>query len=198
MKRRSWYWIAAAAVLIAVFIVVFAVNSGQKPAGEIPPPETAPTETTPAPAPVPEQPSTTAPEEVGDDAQELVSPFVEAEATGRNDPETPLELEDIASGDALEDLKLDAYEFAENGMVQVGTPKVVSATVEKLDADASPPSAVVRVCLDFTEVDVQTPDGESVKDRSAPQQVPSLLTLQAVEGRWLVTKRSFPSESTCE
>ncbi|CAG7606959.1 hypothetical protein ACFPZL_04995 [Leucobacter soli] len=195
MKRRLWIWISAAAILAAVAaIVVIALAMNSAPTA---PPVTPPTAAAPDPSPVPEPASTASPDELGDDVEALIAPFIAAEAASRSDPSTPLAFEDVAAGDALEDLKLDAFEFSENGMVQSGAPTVVSAEVEDYDADASPPTAVVRLCLDFSKVDIQAPDGQSVKSSDAPQRVPSLLTLQSIEGRWLVTARSYPDESSC-
>ena len=129
--------------------------------------------------------------------KDLVEPFIAAEAAARTDQTHTIQFGDIATGDALKDLEVNAQEMREDGLVQVGSPKLVGATVLKVNNKAKPPTATVRVCQDYSDVDVQAPDGTSMKDKSAPQRVASTLVLKNVEGRWLVSKRTFPNKPTC-
>ena len=115
----------------------------------------------------------------------------------RQDPQTPIALNEVATGTALRDLIVNSTDFAENGMTQIGAPVVVSATLTAVDMAASPPSMTALVCLDYAGVDVVAPDGTSVKSPDAPSRVPTILTLVQMDTRWLVADRSFPEEPTC-
>lgn len=201
MKRGTVRILGAgvAAVLIAVAVIVFLVNRPSSETG----PDTAPTpsdtEHTPVPptvaAPVP--PATGKPGRVKGDGTRMVDPFISAETASRTDITRAIDFSSIATGAALEDLKVSAQEKAEDGIVQVGSPKLIKATVTDLKERAKPPTATVRVCLDYSTVDVQAPDGTSVKNRKAPQRVASILVLHEVDGHWLVAKRTFPSKPSC-
>jgi len=131
------------------------------------------------------------------DGSDLIRPFISAESSSREKPQIPVKFEDVATGSALQDLQVNAQQFAADGLTQVGAPTVVSATVVSLDESADPPTATVEVCLDYTDVDVVGAGGESVKSDAAKQRVPTLLTLVQDDGRWLVSARSFPAETTC-
>ena len=85
----------------------------------------------------------------------------------------------------------------EDGIVQKGEPKLVSATVTKRNDKADPPTMTVRVCLDYSSVELHAPDGTSVKDGNAAQRAASILVLSRVEGRWLVSMRTFPANPNC-
>lgn len=151
----------------------------------------------PSPVPVPVPAATSEAGEVGDEGDDLIIPFIAAEASSRMDPTTPLLFEETATGMALEDLTVGAFEFAENGMMQRGAPEIISAALTAIDDSATPPSAIVLVCLDYSAVDVVTLDGTSIKDPDAPNRVPTILELQEIEGRWLVAKRTFPDQAEC-
>lgn len=206
MKSKWWLLLVAVAVVAAVVIAVqIAGNSERTPEDvqattSLPTPTNSPTPTpepTPEPSPVPSPAPTAGSLDVGSDGSALVGPFVAAESISRESPTTPFSLEEVAIGTALEDLAVAAYELAENGFVQVGAPSIYSAEVMESDQAASPPTVTVLLCLDYSEVGLTTPDGESVKDPNAPSRVPSIVTLQQVDGRWLVSERTFPEEPSC-
>lgn len=147
------------------------------------------------PAPVP--PATLKPEPVNGDGSKLVEPIIAAEAAARINPKKAIDFSKVAVGDALQDFQVNALEAREDGLVQVGSPTLVKATVSKVDESADPPSATVRVCLDYSSVDVQAPDGTSMKNKDAPQRVLSIMSMQQVDGRWMVARRTFPAKATC-
>lgn len=189
--------VGIAVVLIVVAAIVLLLN---RPAAG-PDAGTAPTETpeqTPLPtvaAPVPA--STAKPGRVKSDGSVLIDPFLTAETAGRTDKTQAVDFRDVATGAALQDLEVNAQQMREDGMVQVGSPKLVSATVTGLNEASKPAKATVRVCLDYSSVDIQTTDGTSVKDPKAQQRVASTLVLHQVDGRWLVAKRTYPAKSAC-
>ncbi|MFT4109070.1 hypothetical protein [Propionicimonas sp.] len=194
-------------VIVIVLVVVAAVAAwttvsllggtgspdASAPITPTPEAEDTPKPTVSAPAP----PATAAPGSVGGDGSEFSDPFVAAEAASRTDPTTSVDFSSIAVGSALQDLQVNAQEMAEDGIRQVGSPKVVTSTVTKKKLSAKPPRVTVRLCLDYTDVDLVAPDGTSVKDRTAQQRVPSTLVLHEIDGKWLVAKRTFPAKTTC-
>ncbi len=212
MKSKWWLLLFGVAV-VAIVVAVVQQVAGREPddrgdaqqgttleADEPAASTSTPTpsmEPTPDPSPVPSPAPTIESLDVGGDGSALVEPFVLAESTSRESPETSFSLDEVAIGMALEDLTLAAFEFAENGIVQVGSPTIVSAEVMESDESAAPPVATVQLCLDYSEVGLETPSGESVKDPHAPSRVPSIVTLNRVDGRWLVSERTFPDEPTC-
>jgi len=198
MKRSVLIGVGVAIAVAIVVVLVIVFSQGGNDASPSPTASVSPSATpSVTPSPVPTPPSTAAPEVVGDDGTSLVLPFVVAESAMREDPDVPLALEEVATGSALEDLTVSAIEFAENGMIQIGSPVVVSATVTEIDAAATPPTTKILACLDYSGVDIQSPDGESLKADDAPERVPTILTLVQLEGRWLVSARTFPEEATC-
>lgn len=181
------------AVTVAGGLIVLVLSRSAPAPAENRVSEEAPLPTVSAPLPA----STKKPGRVKEDGTPLVDPFIAAEAAGSATHTEQVEFGDIAIGAALEDLQVNALQMRENGMVQVGSPRLVTAKVIRVKKSASPPKATVKVCLDYSDVDVQTPDGTSVKDPKAPQRVASRLLLHRVDGSWLVAKRDFPAKSSC-
>lgn len=200
---RWWVWAIAAAVVVAVVIGAVLLGSGSggdadataQPSESDATDETSTATATPDPVPTPAPTSTSVAAE--DDGQALVTPYLGAEAAARQDPSQPLELEQVATGTALEDLQIQVDELTTGGLVQVGAPTVVSSEITESDPDGDPPTATVLVCLDYSDVDVVNASGESAKDDTAVQRVPTLLELVLEDGSWLVQNRTFPSEASC-
>lgn len=201
MNRRIMLWSSATLAIVLLIIGATLVwprlfdaptdasSAGQSTPGSEPP--ALPTVAAPTPA------STASPGAVDSDAVKLVIPFVSAEAASRTDITKAVDFRDVATGAALDDLRVNATAMVENGQLQIGSPKVVSATVTEIDTSGTPPTATALICLDYSEVDVKATDGTSVKDSSAAQRVQSVLTLNEIGGHWLVTKRTFPDNPTC-
>lgn len=199
MKRRIVLWWSAAIAIVLVIVGLLLWSRVSTPPEESPggsdsstsAPSPLPTVAAPTPA------SSADPGVVEGNASELVIPFVSAESASRTDGSKAVDFSGVATGDALDDLQVNAMTLAENGQVQIGSPQLVSANVTQIDTSASPPAATVAVCLDYSEVDIRTTDGTSLKDPKSPQRVPSILVLNQVDGRWLVAKRTFPESPTC-
>lgn len=209
MTRNRWWIVVAVAVAIAAVVVV-ALAMGGTPTE----PDASPTASTPAteettstaeettsPSPEPSPVPTPAPTETqvdeSTDARDLVAPFVSADAAARQDPAQPLDLAEVATGSALADLAIQVEELTAGGLTQVGSPTVVSATVQATEPDADPPTATVLVCLDYSEVDLVNASGESVKDPAAPTRAAAIFGLVREGDAWLVAERSFPDDPTC-
>ena len=195
MKRGAWIAVAAGIVIVAVGAVALWPRS--QPSAEAGPSPSVSVTPSVAPSPAPLPAVTQDPEGPAVDSETMLAPFVAAESASREDPQTPLQFADIATGAALSDLKVNALQFATDGLTQVGSPTVVSASVVSEDAAANPPTTTILACLDYSGVDVIGADGQSVKSADAPQRVPTLFTLAHIENRWLVSERSFPDESSC-
>jgi hypothetical protein len=204
--RRSPYWgLAVVAAVVAVVVVVAILSrstGGSTPdAGPSSPAATDSSSPTPTPTPTPDPVPTPAPSattlDKGAPADDLVAPYVAAGSAARQNPSQPLELDQVATGDALDDLNIQVEELTQGGLSQVGSPTVVSAEVTASDPTADPPTATVLACLDYASVDVVNDAGQSAKDTAAPQRVATILDLVEKDGTWLVSKRTFPDDPTC-
>lgn len=204
--RRSPYWglvVVAAAVAVVVVVAVQsgsaggpAPDAGASSPGVTDSPSDTPTPT-PSPDPVPSPAPSATGVEKGAPAQDLVAPFVAADSAARQDPSQPLELDQVATGDALADLNIQVAELTQGGLSQVGSPTLVSAQVTASDPGADPPTATVLACLDYSGVDLVNASGQSAKDPAAPERVATILDLVEKDGTWLVSKRTFPDDPTC-
>lgn len=198
MKR--WVAVGAGVAVAAIIAVVLTmVISGN---GSMPPPETPRDDVASTPAPLPTHAaptpaSTGSPSPVGGEGDELVTPFLSAEAAARENTKATVRFADVATGDALKDVEANAVALQESGLTQVGKPVIVSTEVTKLDESTAPPSATVSVCLDYSKVDMRAPDGTTVKDSSVKQRVATIMTLVEVKGSWLVSDRTFPDSPNC-
>lgn len=210
MRSRA---VAAVVVVLVVLALglggLLALQGGDDTTPDATPPTTSTTSTADGsasaepsvePQPVPEPAPDTSPgEETGNDraAKRLIGPFVAADAAAREDPAQPLTLEQVATGSALEDLRAQVAELATSGVSQVGTPEVVRARVVSERPRADPPTATVRACLDYTNVDFVNPDGDSIKNPDAAQRVAVILVLEQRSRAWLVAERGYPANPTC-
>lgn len=187
--------IGAGAVLAGIVVWTVASTGAVAPSGNGAEPTPSPVVTT-APPPVPA--STAAPGPAGaDDEDALALPFVAAEAAARSDPASPVQLSEVATGAALDDLEIGVRELAENGLSQVGTPELISAEIVDSETIDGTPTVVLRVCLDYSTVDLIRADGTSAKADDATERVSTDITMVQREGRWLASKRGFTDDATC-
>lgn len=205
MKRIKIAVGAALIVALALFGVFMASRNTDKSANAArdgAPASASPTSeasesASPTPVPPPTPASTSTPGGIEEDGEEFVVPFVAAESASRSDPSRPVVYADVATGTALKDLEAQALEFMENGLVQVGLPEIVSATILDVDEDADPAEMQILACLDYSDVEVVDANGDSAKSDDAPQRIPTLLTLLKEDEHWLVGYRSFPDDASC-
>lgn len=184
-------------VVLTLSLLVFMWTSKSADTSKDAPMNTTSASESPTPVPPPTPASTSAPRDVDEDGEEFVVPFLAAESGSRNDPSTPVIYADIATDTALKDLEAQALEFEESGLVQVGSPEVVSATIVDFKEDSDPEEMRVLACLDYSSVDIVDGNGDSAKSDGAPQRVSTLLTLVREDTRWLVKYRSFPNDGSC-
>jgi hypothetical protein len=133
------------------------------------------------------------------EARRLVEPALEAQVEALTTPDGASEdlLATVADGAALGAVRAQALEYVENGWTQVGAPRVVSAEVASVDAEADPPTVQVLVCLDHSDVDVLDAEGVSMVDASADARVLQLWTLEEQDGRWTLVQQGFTDETRC-
>lgn len=108
------------------------------------------------------------------------------------------ELAALATGPAQGALLADAAEFEENGWHQEGTPTIASLNVTSYDPDAAPQQMTVSACIDSSDVQILTANGDPVRAGGGASRSLNILTLiRSDDGNWLVTKVSFPDDPTC-
>ncbi|WP_197429788.1 hypothetical protein [Auraticoccus cholistanensis] len=107
------------------------------------------------------------------------------------------ELEQVATGEMLQELEASVEEFRTNGWYQRGVPTLVSLDVGELSEDGT--TVELAACLDSSRVQVIDEAGNDVL---ADQRDRRSLNLYVVEradedAPWKVASRSFPDEADC-
>lgn len=102
----------------------------------------------------------------------------------------------LATGSAKDALVASAAEFAANGWHQVGEPTIVSTKVASFTPAANPPTLTLSACIDSRSVSVVTADGTPVRS-SGGRSLNIMTFIQSAEGKWLVSRISFPDDPTC-
>jgi len=131
---------------------------------------------------------------VAQDAAAFVSKSsgVLAQATEPSDAD----LAALATGSAKDALVASSAEFAANGWHQVGEPSIVTTKVASFTAGANPPTLTLNACIDSSSVSVVTADGTKVRS-SGGRSLNIMTFIQSAEGKWLVSRVSFPDDPTC-
>ena len=147
-----------------------------------------------APAAAPGAPPADVEAAVTQDAAAFVSKSsgVLAQATEPSDAD----LAALATGSAKDALVASSAEFAANGWHQVGEPSIVSTKVASFTAGANPPTLTLNACIDSSSVSVVTADGTKVRS-SGGRSLNIMTFIQSAEGKWLVSRVSFPDDPTC-
>lgn len=107
--------------------------------------------------------------------------------------------ETVASGFVLGELQALAAERKELGYKQIGEAKVTDVTVGAVDLAATPPTMVLTVCVDTSDVDVVDENGTSMKDRMYTPDHPVQHTYgaQFLDGLWKIVTHEIPDKGTC-
>lgn len=196
VSRARLLWVALA-VVVVVIGVVGVLSSRGVPTAE------GPIEETPTPTPTPTAVRTPAAPVSGEKIKrgaavtELVVPAVAGLSQALSDPSVPVELESVAGGLALADLKAEVFTLSKEGLHQVGSPKVVSAKVVSTRVAASPPTVVVHVCLDRSAVKVLDATGKDMTNPSAASRVLQVWKMASTESGWKLVDRTFTRKLTC-
>jgi hypothetical protein len=204
--RRVRWIVAGAAVLALVALVVAALSLGvgtAPPTAENPPVDAAeqeelppPPVAIPMPTPAPLGDETAATEAVVTSVETLVD--ATNEVLQRADGGTE-GIESVATGFVEGEVQALALERKHLGYTQVGEATVTSVKVRSIDLAADPPTAVLEVCIDTSDLDVLDPNGESVADQLYRPGHPVMHLYGAVflDGLWRVSTHEIPDGASC-
>lgn len=108
-------------------------------------------------------------------------------------------IESIATGFVEGELQALAIEREKMGYRQVGEASVSSVAVRDIDLTASPPVALLEVCIDTSDLDVVDSNGTSVADQLYRPDRPVLHLYGAVftDGLWRLSTHEIPDGATC-
>ena len=142
-----------------------------------------------SPAPVTEEVTQEAEEGIEDDAADV--------GDALEDPPVAEELSrDAVTGAALEDLRNRVAEYENSGWRVVGEPTVARHRVVRYSTN--PESAVVRVCIDNSDIRVVDAAGRTVPgSRPANPRSLNILTLVKVGGAWAVSEQRLATRPDC-
>lgn len=199
------------AVAVAVFVVVVGLvltvglSSGWFTFGGAEDPKPAATSTS-TPAPKPLTLPTPTPGPIGDktDSVEAVDSTLDSfilatnQVLQRGDGSID-GAETVAAGFVLGELQALAAERKALGYKQVGDAKLTDVTVGAVDLTAKPPTMILSVCVDTSEVDVVDENGASLKDRMYTPDHPVQHTYgaQFLNGTWKIVTHEIPEKGTC-
>lgn len=194
-------WIVGAilmAALIAVIVIVVVRGLGAPDAAGSPGPSES-ASASPSPVPVASPAATTEPTAIVPDADatEIIAAPLAGLSQALSDPTLPVDLSAVAQGLALGDFQAEIADFEQQGVHQVGTPTIISATVMQSDLVSTPPTATVNVCLDRADVQILDAQGNDVRDPAAPTRILTVWSMAQVDGSWKLTDRTFTDQLTC-
>jgi hypothetical protein len=206
-RNRRVRWIAVGAAVLAVVALSLGIVIGMAP----PPVDPAPVDSAeqaeeeePPPPPVQVPMPTSAP--LGDEAEATeavvlsVETLVDAtnEVLQRADGGTE-GIESVATGFVEGEIQALASERKHMGYTQVGEATVTSVNVRSIDLAANPPTALLEVCIDTSDLDVLDPNGDSVADQLYRPDHPVMHLYGAVfmDGIWKVSTHEIPDGASC-
>ncbi|WP_173923445.1 hypothetical protein [Agromyces sp. Marseille-P2726] len=108
-------------------------------------------------------------------------------------------IESVATGFVEGEVQALAIEREHLGYTQTGEATVTSVDVQSIDLAASPPTAVLEVCIDTSDLDVLDANGESVADQlyRPGHPVVHLYGAVYVDGLWRLSTHEIPDGATC-
>ncbi|AKK04820.1 hypothetical protein CMUST_02380 [Corynebacterium mustelae] len=147
-----------------------------------------PTTTTTIAAPEPTQPGVL-------DA-ELANRILRSTWSSLADPTAEIDLSQILTETALEDIENQRLEWATNEFRQEGNANIVGTTVEPGE---TPDTAIARVCIDSTRVEVLDENGSTVNDDIPREEQRSLMiaVFSLDDGVWKLAEQQFPDDPRC-
>ena len=208
---RRERWILAGAGVLALVALSLGLVVGTAPPLAGPSPvdaaeqaEQADEEEPPPPPPVQVPMPTPAP--IGDEAvaTEAVVSSVETLVDATNEVLQRADggtegIESVATGFVEGEVQALALEREKLGYTQVGEATVTSTKVRSIDLAANPPTALLEVCIDTSDLDVLDPNGESVADQLYRPGHPVMHLYGAVflDGLWRVSTHEIPDGASC-
>lgn len=112
-------------------------------------------------------------------------------------PEATTGAPPLVTGAYASALEAQRAEFADMGWTQVGTPRVISLDILEEHPEETPPRAVIRACVDSSDVDILDENGDSLKNEGTPSRSASLYTLVQTDGTWSVDETTFAEDPDC-
>ena len=206
-RPRKARWIIAGAVGLAVVAAGFGIaNVAAPPSPDDAEPVDAALqeEQEPPPPPLEHPMPTPAPLGDEDEASEAVVTSVETLVAATNEVlqrgDGSFEgIEAVATGFVEGEVQALAIEREHLGYTQTGEAVVTSVNVRAMDLAASPPTAVLEVCIDTSDLDVLDANGESVADQLYRPGHPVMHLYGAVyvDGLWRLSTHEIPDGATC-
>ena len=202
--RRRWrLWaavgagalaIAATGIGVALLVPTADVAATQSTADPTTPPPEPLTFAAPTPAPLGDPESATS--AVTAAAETLIAASNEVLQRGDGGIEG---IEAIATGFVEGEMRALATERIQLGYKQVGTAVVTSVTVQSMDLEGEPPTAILAVCVDTSDIDVVDSNGNSVGDQLYRPGHPVLHLYGAVftDGLWKLSTHEIPDGASC-
>lgn len=116
--------------------------------------------------------------------------------TSLGDPEAPIDLSQILTDSALEEIDNQRTEWSVNNWRQEGLPTIVSTEIEPGE---TPETAIAKVCVDSTPVKVLDENSVELNEETAPEANRSLMIaiFAQNEGTWKLADQKFPDDPTC-
>lgn|GEM_PF-5298826 len=117
--------------------------------------------------------------------------------TSLGDPEAPVDLSQILTDSALEEIDNQRSEWSVNNWHQEGLPTIVSTEIEPGE---NPETAIAKVCVDSTPVKVLDENSVELNEEEAsPEDNRSLMiaVFAQNEGAWKLADQKFPDDPTC-
>lgn len=131
------------------------------------------------------------PREVAERATDAASDFTDAIVGALVRPGAPVS--DLVAGTAREALLAQAQEYQQSGLRLRGRPEVLSVEVYESTDDR----LVLGACIDDSRVRVVDRKGQVVSGSADRPPTLNLLTVDEVDGRWVVVDSSFPADPDC-
>jgi len=155
----------------------------------------SPSTTTDSPAPTSTVTAPT-PSAPGGIDEELVARILGVTWTVLANPATALDLSEVLTGTALEDVENQRQEWVINEWRQQGTAEIVSTELEPTD---DPAVTRAHVCVDSADVSVVDAEGNVINDDIPAEETRSLMIVTfSLEGdQWRMSERQFPDDPRC-
>ena len=127
---------------------------------------------------------------------EYVTEVLQLTWTSLGDPEAAVDLSQILTDTALEEIDNQRAEWSTNDWRQEGQPTIVSTQIEPGE---NPETAIAKVCVDSAPVKVLDENSVEINEDTPPETDRSLMiaVFSQNEGVWKLAEQQFPDDPTC-
>ncbi len=128
--------------------------------------------------------------------QAVVAEILQLTWSSLEDPTVEVDLSEILTDTALEDFDNQRVEMATNDLHQTGKATIVSTEIEP---GAEPETALAKVCVDSTKVEVLDDAESVVNEEVAPEhnRTLTLATFAHEDGVWKLAEQTYPDDPNC-